>query len=210
MYLEIYEALCNKNRIRREGLSLHEHHIIPRHSGGQDDESNYTYLTPREHQIAHFLLWKINRNPNDLRSMKMLGARLTKEQRRIIGLWCRDNDIGMHSAAYRSNKQANIERTKKSAATQKERGVGTFDPEYRKVIASRGGTIGGKSQKEAKIGIHDPANFKKNSSLGGKSIIGMICVTNGQHRTRIRPEKLEEYLTAGYVKGFTLSSDTES
>ena len=56
-----------------------------------------------------------------------------------------------------------------------------------------------------------PENFKKFSSLRGKAIKGLICVTNGGHRTRIRPEKLQEYISKGYRKGFTLHTcDNES
>jgi len=56
------------------------------------------------------------------------------------------------------------------------------------------------------MNIHDPANFQKYASLGGKALKGMICVTNGVHRTRIRPDKLQEYISNGYRKGFTVSS----
>ena len=33
---------------------------------------------------------------------------------------------------------------------------------------------------------------------------GKIAVTNGTHRTKISPEKLQEYLEKGYIRGFTL------
>ena len=63
---------------------IHKHHIIPKHRGGKDTVDNFTYLTVREHIIAHFLLWKIHGSPNDLRSMHMLGANLTPKQRKIL------------------------------------------------------------------------------------------------------------------------------
>ena len=101
IYSNIYLKLCSERKLLKEhykkGSNIHRHHIIPKHSGGIDDDSNYTYLTIREHIIAHFLLWKIHKNPNDLRSMKMLGSNLTYEQRRIVGLWCKENKIGFHS-----------------------------------------------------------------------------------------------------------------
>lgn len=210
MYLSIYYNLCqSKSKLKESwvrGSGIHRHHIIPKHFGGTDSEDNYTYLSVREHIIAHFLLWKIYKNPNDLRSMKMLGAKLSPAQRKITGEFCRDNGIGIFSFEWRSNKEANVERCKNSANTQKKLGVGTFSQEGRKTIASAGGKVGGASQKKNKQGIHNPENFAKYASLGGKSIRGMICVTNGQHRTRIRPERLEEYLSNGYVKGFTLFS----
>lgn len=216
IYRKIYYNLCEsrKTNITFYGhkSGFHRHHIIPVHDGGLDVEDNITYLTVREHQIAHFLLWKINKNPNDLRSMHMLGAKLTPQQRRITGIFCRDNNIGFHRA---SEEQKRIWRYK-GLTTQKrnyeEQGemnsyyYWAYTKEGRKRLASMGGKSGAKSQMKNKIGIHDPENFKKHAILGGKAIKGMICVTNGTHRTRIHPEKLEEYLAKGYRKGFTLFS----
>lgn len=100
IYAEIYDNLCEsrKTRISEYGANsgIHRHHIVPKHMGGTEDLNNFTYLTPREHQIAHFLLWKIHKTPNDLRSMRMLGAKLSVEKRRIVGLWCVENKIGVH------------------------------------------------------------------------------------------------------------------
>jgi hypothetical protein len=79
----------------KKGSGLHEHHIIPKHMGGTDEDGNLTYLTVREHIIAHYLLYRINHDPNDLRSMHMLGANLTALQRQITGEYCRDNNIGI-------------------------------------------------------------------------------------------------------------------
>lgn len=36
----------------------HRHHVIPRHAGGTDDDSNLVYLTPEEHARAHLELFK--------------------------------------------------------------------------------------------------------------------------------------------------------
>ena len=102
-YHKVYYTLCESGRQRKSEYNrysgLHKHHIIPKHLGGNEDDHNYTYLSMREHIIAHFLLWKMYRNPNDLRSMKMLGAKLTYQQRKIIGLYCRDNNIGIFGAS---------------------------------------------------------------------------------------------------------------
>lgn len=208
MYLSIYNTLCQSKRQLREswvpGSNLHRHHIIPVHSGGSDDESNFTYLTVREHIIAHYLLWKIYKNPNDLRSMRMLGANLTAEQRKVVGKFCFENSIGIFSQQYKENKSAQIERCKRSALTQKQNGLGTFSETGRKAMASAGGKVSGIKQRQNKIGIHNPENFRKNASLGGKAMRGMIWVTNGVHRTRIPKEKLQEYIHRGYRGGFAL------
>lgn len=206
MFLAIYNNLCHRGCQLKEswykGSNIHKHHIIPKHFGGLDEESNYTYLTIREHIIAHYLLWKIHRNPNDLRSMKMLGANLTYQQRKIVGEWCRDNKIGFHSVTPEQKREWAM----KGIETQIKNEIGIHNPKNFKKNASIGGKIGSRSQINQGIAIFDKKQRLKYASLGGKSLKGMICVTNGKHRTRIKPEKIEEYLKNGYKKGFTLSS----
>lgn len=142
-YAQIYYNLCNKNVNNKiyycRGSNIHKHHIVPKHAGGGEDENNFTYLSIREHIIAHFLLWKIHGMINDLRSMHMLGAKLTSQQRSTVGKWCYENKIGMFS----------ISKERRSEISRKN----------------------GKRTKELKIGIHNPENFSKFASLGGKASI---------------------------------------
>jgi len=102
--------------------------------------------------------------------------------------------IGFFSDVYQNSDIAKENRLK-GAKKQIKNKIGIHDPANFKKYAAIGGAAGSKSQIKNKIGIHDPANFKKNAILGGKATKGMICVTNGTHRTRIRPEKLNEYLS---------------
>jgi hypothetical protein len=206
MFRQIYNNICaEKSKIKEEwisGSNLHRHHIVPKHSGGSDEEDNFAYLTIREHIIAHYLLWKIYKNPNDLRAMHMLGAKLTSEQRRIVGIWCRDNNIGFHGAS----KEEKRNWRKRGIETQVKNKIGIHDPKNFKKHASLGGKSGSRSQLNQGIAIFNKKKRSEYASLGGKSLTGFICVTNGKHRTRIKPDKLDEYLQNGYVKGFTLSS----
>lgn len=39
------------------------HHIIPKPLGGSNDKSNLVLLTPEEHYIAHYYLWKFTNTP---------------------------------------------------------------------------------------------------------------------------------------------------
>ena len=197
MYLSIYQNLCNRGKFKiseyRKYSGLHEHHIIPEHSGGLSNPENLTYLTIREHIVAHFLLWKIYNKPNDLRAMKMLGAKLTPTQRKIIGEFCRDNKIGIHSKKFQNNSQALSDKSIKSSNTCKQLGIGIFDASKKSKWASEAGAKSGYIQKSQQIGIHNPDNFIK----------GMIRITNGKHNTCIKSDKLEEYLKNGYRKGVT-------
>lgn len=46
-------------KVKPIGIYTEKHHIIPRCMGGIDESSNYVYLTPEEHYVAHQLLVKI-------------------------------------------------------------------------------------------------------------------------------------------------------
>jgi hypothetical protein len=172
--------------------------------GGTDDDENFTYLTPREHVIAHFLLWKVYKNPNDLRSMHMLGAELSVEQRRVVGIFCRDNQIGFFSAEKEDRdawRARGIESQKNSGS---ENSFYFWSTEKgRKKRAAMGGKAGSRTQIENKTSIFDPAVQRKAAVLGGKAMKGMIGVSKGSHRTKIKPEKLELFLEQGYKRGWS-------
>jgi hypothetical protein len=100
IYTSIYDNLVTSRKHLKEewkpvGSLLERHHITPRHAGGTDEESNFTYLTHREHIIAHWLLWKIHGQNADLnawRGMKgmpllppRLGQNLSEETKKKIG-----------------------------------------------------------------------------------------------------------------------------
>lgn len=208
MYKQLYNSICERNKINitkyRKHSGLHEHHIIPKHSGGTNDPLNLTYVTPRVHIALHFLLWKIYKNPNDLRSMRMLGAKLTVDQRRVEGEFCRDNKIGIFNEKYRNDFCANSYRTKKSSLTCKERGVGIFNQEMKSQWASEAGKIGGRIQVENNLGIHGHPDRRKWAAQGGKALSGYKMMRKGDHKTRIHPSKVEQYLNEGYIMGWKL------
>ena len=206
-YISMYNNLCSTRSQLKEhwtkGSGLHRHHIVPRHMGGEDTDENFTYLTPREHVIAHFLLWKIYKNPNDLRSMHMLGAKLTVEQRKIVGYFCRDHNIGFFSASDEDKKRwrlSGLESQKNSGDTQSFYFWSTA--EGRKKRAAMGGKVGSRVQIENKTAIFDPEVQRKAAVLGGKAMKGMICISRNDHRTKIRPERLEHFLEQGYKRGW--------
>ena len=204
----IYKNLCENRKGIKESYKpksgLHKHHIIPKHMGGADDESNFTYLTPKEHQIAHYLLWRIYKNVNDLRSMKMLGARLTLLQRKTIGEWCRDNKIGFHGAT----SEQKAEWCKKGLETQKLSGdKNSFywwsTPEGRKERASLGGKKSIQSDNNPWKYWASAEGQKERASLGGKSHRGKKCMYKPGDKSfkRIKPEDIEEKLAEGYIFG---------
>jgi len=100
IYATIYDNLVTSRKHLKEqwepvGSLLERHRILPGHVGGTYIDSNCTYLTRREHIIAHWLLWKIHGMQGDnnaWRGMKrlpviphMLGKKLSEETKRKIG-----------------------------------------------------------------------------------------------------------------------------
>lgn len=63
-YSKVYDNLISKaleRGLTKKDLNFHteRHHILPRCCGGADDKSNLVLLTPKEHYVAHHLLYKI-------------------------------------------------------------------------------------------------------------------------------------------------------
>jgi hypothetical protein len=217
IYSRIYYNLCqNRSQLVEQwkpGSNLHRHHIVPKHSGGTDDVSNFSYLTIREHIIAHFLLWKIYRNPNDLRSMKMLSAKLTSKQRSIIGKWCCDNKIGFHGAT----REQRLEWNRKGIKTQEFKGnKNSFwwwsTEEGRKYRAS----LGGKASIEAGNNTEWiywmlPEGIKQRASMGGKSHKGKRCMYKPGDKSfkRVKSEDIQTYLNEGYIFGSPIPSKNQ-
>jgi hypothetical protein len=201
MFAEIYKNLCDTNKSRKKEYKkyskLHKHHILPIHLNGNDDEENLTYLTIKEHILAHFLLWKIHENINDLRSMNMLGANLSIIYRKKIGEYCRDNKIGF----FGKNEQERETYRKKGRLTQKQNKIGIYNPDTFKKYASNGGKFGSKSQIKQKIAIFNPEKRLEWASLGGKSHKGKIWINKDEKRTRILPLELNLYLENGWKLG---------
>lgn len=52
--------------------TLHYHHILPRHAGGTDDESNLYPLTVTQHALAHRNRWILTGDTNDYVAWKLL------------------------------------------------------------------------------------------------------------------------------------------
>lgn len=67
-YKRIYDQLIEnrKFRINEKEQYIEKHHVIPKSMGGSDDLSNIVELTPREHFIAHWLLYRIYPNESSM------------------------------------------------------------------------------------------------------------------------------------------------
>jgi hypothetical protein len=76
-YLKIYNKIID-NAKKRNMLDcyMEKHHIIPKSEGGSNENNNLVYLTPKEHFIAHKLLYRIDpKNYNRMLSFLMMSNR---------------------------------------------------------------------------------------------------------------------------------------
>ena len=85
-----YAAITNSGQYRHIDSYTESHHIIPRSLGGNDDPTNITKLTAREHFICHWLLTKIHREGeahwkmlNAIRIMRAENAKQTRYSNKI-------------------------------------------------------------------------------------------------------------------------------
>lgn len=208
-YSKIYYTLCDSRKQEfakyKKGSNLHKHHIIPKHKNGTDDDHNITYLTIREHMIAHYLLWKINGDANDLRSMKMLGANITTSHRKIIGEYCRDNNLGFFSDKFTTEHKK--EWRKLGITTQKKHQIGIYNPDNRSEYASIGGIASIKSTNNPWSYWASKEGQRHRASLGGKSHIGKkaMYIPGDNTFIRVSPDDIQKYLDKGYIFGSPIS-----
>ena len=76
-YLKNYKLLIRKARNRNVMGYTESHHIIPKSLGGKNHKKNLVKLYPKEHFIAHLLLWKLLQKrygSENKRTVKMLYA----------------------------------------------------------------------------------------------------------------------------------------
>jgi hypothetical protein len=57
-YYSFITYIKQLKRKKNNGVYYEEHHIIPKSLGGDNHKSNLILLTPREHFLAHYLLYK--------------------------------------------------------------------------------------------------------------------------------------------------------
>lgn len=63
-YINLIKTRFNRNLV--DGVYYEKHHIIPVCLGGTNSPNNIIHLTPREHYIAHWLLYRIRPHSNKL------------------------------------------------------------------------------------------------------------------------------------------------
>lgn len=121
-------------RIKTNDGTLESHHIIPKSIGGTNHSTNLVLLTPREHFIAHWLLFKLHVGKNKAKmayaffkmcsnnqnQQRITNSRLYESRRLIMSIHC----VGINHPGY--GKLRSIE-TKQQLSEAKQ---GIKNPRY--------------------------------------------------------------------------------
>lgn len=94
----IYKNLMNnailEKRIKSTEIYYENHHIIPKHMGGDNSENNLVLLTFREHVLAHYLLWRIHGYEGDKLMYSLRNCQTEESQRLRVKLAVEANRNG--------------------------------------------------------------------------------------------------------------------
>lgn len=159
-YEKIYNELIEYRRHNSfEGYG-ENHHIIPESLGGSDDDWNMVRLTAREHFIAHLLLAKFDRCPENVYAVLMMCVSSKFHQRHEVRRTSRTYDfIRRAYSEERTGWKHSEESKKKMSNSQKNREPSS--EETRKKISD---SHKGKPKSEA-----HKANMRKPKSEKGKA-----------------------------------------
>lgn len=192
-----------------------EHHITPKFEGGSDEPSNLVLLSYNDHVIAHYIRWFVYRKPEDLVAFNVMSGQSSDVRREIAKL---GGQIGGPRAQEQHKRrgvgwydpEAQRQRGKKGAATNREQGTGAFDPknlararevqrehpELYQEQREENLRKGLETQRGKGIGAFDPIQQRLKSLMrfGVIELDGRTYSLNKEHRTYVCETTLEYYL----------------
>ena len=117
---------------RKKGF--HRHHIIPKHSGGTDDDENIIYLTKEEHIQAHLDLYDKYGKDQDRRAALLLenGGDIDSEE---FKLWRKQNNSNAALASHEAKLKNGF--YEKLGKLNSERLTGISNPEHSKRLKEK-------------------------------------------------------------------------
>jgi hypothetical protein len=94
----IYKNLIDKaileQRCKSTEIYYENHHIIPKHMGGDNSKDNLVLLTFREHILAHYILWRIYGREGDKLMYSIRNLQTEESQRLRVKLAVEANRNG--------------------------------------------------------------------------------------------------------------------
>ena len=170
-YANRYERFINSMKGQLLGGYTEKHHIIPRKFGGPDSKDNLVVLTPRQHYIAHWILWKAYQGPMARAFFHM--STQTKYEKKVS------------SRLYAKLREQFV---------RMQMGHGASLETRRKISEGQKNNPRTKEQKELMV-----MRMKETKKLNPTGF--GVWINDGQNNKKIKHEQMQEMLNAGWVRG---------
>lgn len=137
----IYISFINEAKERAEKILsidkntyVEKHHIIPKHAGGSDDQTNLVFLIYEDHILAHYIRWIEFKDPKDKIAYSVMSNQIVdirKERARLGGII--GGPLGQETLKKENkgwfNSRAQSDRGKKGAQKNRINKTGAWDIE---------------------------------------------------------------------------------
>lgn len=201
LYLNRYNKFMNalKNQVV-EGYT-EKHHIIPRSHGGTNDESNIIRLTPRQHYVAHWMLWKAYGKEmttafNYMNGIKRYGKRLNSKTFEILKI---------EEIQRQKNKVFSEETRKKMSLAAKARPPASAETN-RKIVEARKGYTHSEETRRKLSKSHtgkkwSQSSIEKRLKTYYANLTPHKWMNKDGVRMKVKVEDVNKYLQLGYSLG---------
>jgi hypothetical protein len=184
-YIGRYERFIETLKGQKIEGAVEMHHILPKSLGGTNDADNLIALTPRQHYVAHWMLWKIHSGKmaqafffmNNHKNYKRMYSR---GYERVRAEYIK-NSSGVNAPTYGMKTTKEVKK-KQSASRKQFFAKGGMTEEMRNQIAAL---------RPSKEGYQKQA----------KAMSSLVWLNDGVRSYRVKPELVEEKLADGLVHG---------
>jgi len=94
IYKNLIDNAILEKRTKSTEIYYENHHIVPKHMGGDNSKDNLVLLTFREHILAHYLLWRIHGYEGDKLMYSLRNLQTEEAQRLRVKLAVASNRNG--------------------------------------------------------------------------------------------------------------------
>lgn len=199
----IYDNLINKAkaecRTKSSEIYYENHHIIPRHMGGDDTDENLVLLTFREHVLSHYILWRMYKYSGDRLMFLMRSGQREEAQQLRVKLAVeanRNGGAGFSNWSGDKHPMKNPNKVKQALKTKKEKygsSLMKMDKDVRKKISTR--------MKE----INNKPEVKKKRA---NTIRELNATLSKEEKLKKYPRQKEKNANWGWIKGYYIVIDS--
>lgn len=183
-----FKARSSQYKIKPKGW--HKHHIIPKSFSGQDTEENLVIISPREHFILHWILWKTFDNKKMTvaffgmcNGFRYFSSRVTSK---VYG------KLNQEKNEYHSEQHKIYWSNPENRRKQSERKKQYWTDERRKEFGKKN-----KGKKKSQESIEKRVSSRKNNTL----LVGCKCINNGEVNKIVVKNEYSYYIDSGWNKG---------